>query len=568
MIYVVVGYVLTAIFSTFPLITKLGNYLPGQPGDAYSYIWNVWIFKYQLLNGNNLFSTDIVMAPIGANLYFNTYAPLVSIFGLLFKNNFTLYLGILIILSVFMASFFMYLLSYKITGNKMASFIGGFIYGISPIIHSFIQSQHYYFLFASPFFPLGILFVINFLNTKKIRYLYLSIGLFWLVLLIDYYSAVLYSLLILIFIGLSENSKARNIHKYIVAGLVTIVLPFLLLFNFDKNFNQFTNFKQESNPSSSCNTNLADFLIPNKNSIFLSEMSNRMRGFSKTEINYDTPSYYLGWGVLIIAVTSIITNHKNKFVKTFTVIFIFFLVISLGTNIKIGDTTLLSGKATPFYYFTQIPVLSMLGCTIRFPIIMQLCISAIVAIYVSRHKNIVRVFVAILILTVFEYGAKNIEYSPTKVPAVYSKIALDDNKKTVLEMPSGITESIGAFGYDWSIQALHSQQMYWQTSYQKPRVGAYISRLTPDKYYFYRTEPVISDIFKFTSLNGTMPESDIPDDEIKNFLIKFNLGYIVLSPNSRQDEFSEFVEQEFLGYIKDRHFIDGFILYILFDIHS
>ncbi len=568
MITVLAGYIFAAIFATYPLIFKLGTHLPGQPGDAYSYLWNIWIFQHQLLNGQNLFYTDMIMAPIGANLYFNTYAPLVSVFGLLFKNNLSSYLGVLIILSIIASSFFMYLLSYKITKNRMASFLGGLIYGMAPIIQSFIQSQHYYFLFASPFFPLAVLFLVNFFEKRELKQLYLSIAFFWPVLSIDYYSSILYALLIILFIILNEKEIFKNFVNYLIAGLVIIVVPFLALTLIDPNLNEFVRHTQESNTSNSCNTNLTDFFIPDRNSVFLSKYSYDLRNITKTQINYDTPSYFLGWGIFIVALISMITNRRAKFVFSFSVIFIFFLSISLGTNIKVGDFSILSGKATPFYYFIQIPILSMLGCTIRFPIIMQMCIAILISIYISKNKKLTRVTIAILILIIVEYSTRNIDFSVINVPAIYSRIASEENKRTVLEMPSGITESIGAFGYDWSIQALHSQQMYWQTEYQKPRVGAYISRLTPDKYAFFRNEPVISEIFEFTSLGGTRPLSDIPEEDIKMFINKFKLGYIVLSPNNRQREFSDFVENEFGNYIKSKVDIDGYILYILLDTHS
>lgn len=568
MIAILAAYLLSAILSTYPLILKLGHFLPGQPGDAYSYIWNIWIFYYQLLNAQNPFYTYMVMFPIGANLYFNTYAPLISILGLLFHNNLSLYLGTLIIISISISSFFMYLLSFKITKNKIASFVGGLIYGMSPIIQSFIQSQHYYFLFASPFFPLGVLFLINFFEKRRLKFLYQTLGLFWVILLIDYYSSVLYALLILLFIGINEKEKIKNVSKYITIGFISIIVPFIMLFTFDKNFKEFTNFNQEFNTSNSCNTNLFDFIIPSKDNVILKDLSLKIRDVSKTEINYDTPSYYLGWGILVLAILSAIINRKSKFVISFVIIFIFFLIISLGTNIKVGDITILSGKITPFYYFIQVPILGLLDCTIRFPIIMQICIAALISIYISNNKNFMKAACAIIFLVLVEYGVKNVDFSSTSVPSVYLKLATEKNDKTVLELPSGVTESIGAFGYDWSIQALHSKQMYWQTAYQKPRIGVYISRLTPDKYLFFREEPVISEIFNYTSLGGSKPESDIPETKIERFINKFNLGYIILSPNVRQNEFAEFIEIEFSNHIKDKSIIEGFVLYRLLESHS
>jgi hypothetical protein len=103
--------------------------------------------------------------------------------------------------------------------------------------------------------------------------------------------------------------------------------------------------------------------------------------------------------------------------------------------------------------------------------------------------------------------------------------------------------------------------MYWQTTYRKPRVGVYMSRLTPDKYTFFKSEPVISDIFNYTSAGGTKPQKDLSETAINEFIKKFNLGYIILSPNARQSEFSDFIEKEFSNFIVEKKVFEGFIYY-------
>lgn len=522
----------------------MSQFLPGQPNDAYVYIWNVWNFWNQIFNHLNPFFTKNVMYPLGANLFFHTNAPFVSVIALPFLNDLPKFINLLILASITASSFVVYLLIHKISKNKVASFIGGLLYGVSPIMHSFIQSQHYYFLFSTVSYPLGLLFLVNYFKSKKLKYLYLTTFSFWIVLATDYYSAVLYAFLISVFFLLNENLTFDKVSRYLAIGIIGLLVPYLTIVNLEPNFKRFVSYKQTANSSSSCNSRLSGFITPN--------ISNPILGYDHT-INLDTPSYFLGWGIVLLAVLSSIKYSKYKYIKSLIFICLFFLWLSLGTSIKL----------TPFHYFLKAPILGSIDCPIRFPIISQLCISVLVAFYISKHKKYIKAAIAILILIAVEYGVTNKDFSSTKIPTIYSYIKGEQADKTLLEIPSGITESKGAFGYDWSIQALHSQQMYWQTWHEKRRVGAYMSRITPDKYAFFKSEPVISDIFNYSSLGGIKPTIKYSEKSIENFIQKFNLGYIVLSPNVRQDDFSIFIETNFKKFIKNKITIDDFVLYEL-----
>lgn len=103
--------------------------------------------------------------------------------------------------------------------------------------------------------------------------------------------------------------------------------------------------------------------------------------------------------------------------------------------------------------------------------------------------------------------------------------------------------------------------MYWQTLHKKPKVGVYMSRITNEKYDYFKNEQVISDIFNYSSLGGVKPTIDITDNEVKKFIDTFNLGYIIFSPNPRQGEFTNFIDSEFGNHIINRLNFDGFVYY-------
>ena len=553
MALILILYFVISVIFTYPLILKLGEFLPGTPNDAYVYLWNIGNFWHQIFERGSIFFTTEVMYPIGANLFFHTYAPLVSVFALPFLNNLSLYMGLLILISITLSAFTAYFFILKITQNKIAAFTAGLIYAFSPIVGSFIESQHYYFLFSSFAYPLGLYFVYQYFKLIKIKYLYFVAMLFWIVLGIDYYSAVLFSLLVLVYFVLNIKIKTFEINKYLLVFILTILTPFLILFTFEKNFNEFVSHKQVVNSSSTCNTNIEGFIIPNINNPFFI--------MADQKVNLDTPSYFLGWGILVIAIISIFKNWKIKLIKDVSFIGLLFLLLSFGTNIKYFDSILAEGKHTLFYHFLKIPILGAIDCPIRFPIVIQLCVAILVAFFVASHKKMLKVFIALIALLIIEYGTTNINFSSTRIPTVYEHLAKQNSSKTLLEIPSGLTESKGAFGYDWSMQALNSQQMYWQTLHKKPKVGVYMSRITSDKYDYFQNEYVISEIFNYSSLGGVTPTTDITDDKIENFIKTFNLGYIIFSPNPRQGEFTNFIDSEFVNHIVNKQNFDGFVYY-------
>jgi hypothetical protein len=100
-----------------------------------------------------------------------------------------------------------------------------------------------------------------------------------------------------------------------------------------------------------------------------------------------------------------------------------------------------------------------------------------------------------------------------------------------------------------------------QITHRKPRLGGYLSRLPPDYYTIYKSEPVLSDFFAFTGANGTWSGKNFTDEEISHFIRKYNLGYVVFSPNSRQLSFRTEFARQFAQHIERTEEYDGFVLY-------
>lgn len=305
-----------------------------------------------------------------------------------------------------------------------------------------------------------------------------------------------------------------------------------------------------------CSARPADFITPSAINPILGKYSATFRSYFGNPESGDTPYLFLGWITVLIALFTLFNKKSRNLSLPFWVMGIFVLLLSVGPATFV------------FKYFSKLPFMSFVDCPQRFTIGIQLSLAALVGIFFSIFKTkgylfqkLLTTVFAIIFLT--EYGIVRIPLTKIFVPKVYTQVAMEKNNFTVLELPSGLTESKGAFGYDWSIWGLNSMQMYWQTIYHKPKVGGYVSRIDEKTYAFFKNEPVISDLFILTSLGGTWDGNKFTDKEIDNFITKFNLGYIILSPNARQDEFRMIVEKIFINHIKGKVKEEGYILYYI-----
>ncbi len=549
---VLILYLLTFLIFTYPLVFHPKDSLPGFPLDGFNYMWNVYVFWHEISQFHNPFFTNQIFYPIGANLVMHTYGPLISLFGLPFLKNLALYINFLILAGMIGSSFNMYLLARILSKNTLVAFLSGLIYGFSPIMFSFVISQHYYYIFAAPLLPLAILCLLKLFEEVKLRYLLALSILFWASFFVDQYSTILLIIIIstiCLFLLVNHFKRIRNfnmVHLITILG-VNILVALLVLVRILNIGALKTWATSKSYYPTYCSANPKGFLIPSQTNPLLKNISNSLYEKLGVKKNLDTPSYFLGWGILIIALTSILKIRKEKYTIPLFVLGTLILLLSLGPRTPI------------FRIFSTLPFMGLVDCPQRFVIGTQLCLAALLAIG-NKKKLAVS---AILFFFLVEYGQWGVPVFLIETPTIYKQLAADPKDRTVLELPSGISESKGAFGYDWSIQGLHLKQLYWQTFHKKPRVGGYLSRLPESTYGFFENEPVISDLFTMTSLNGKWSNRVFSDEEVSLFIKKFNLGFIILSPNSRIGEFQKITGGVFKNFIANKTEQEGFILYTL-----
>lgn len=577
-IFIVFGvYLISAILYTYPLVFNLQTQLIGRGGlDGFQYIWNLFSFWYQLGNFQSPFYNQLIFYPIGANLLFSDYSSFTSFIGFPFLTMSVLFMNLIIILGLSFSAFFAYILIYKLTNKSfIVSILGGFIYGFSPTISAFIETQHNYYLIASAFLPLLLLFVIYFIETPH-KYLKRLILLSWMLFFASYYFFILYIILAGTFVCctlFSNEVRKRIFNKknthYLIKSILFFIFTLVIILTFIfLNAGDLNNWSgSKSSYAESCNANLAGFITPSDQNFFLGEhfSSFLYRGFHFSE-NGDTPFYYLGILFITGVFLGISYYWRRKYVLAFIVTFFVIFFFSLGLVIRIGDHIYLEGSQTPFYYLTKLPLLGMIDCPIRFVGGIHLIIAILFSLFLSfllKQKRRLGIFIIYISFAslLFDYSVSNFSFVSVYTPRVYTVIAQTNDQKTVLELPSGLAESKGAFGYDWPSEGLHTRQLYWQTIYKKPRVGGYISRIPDSTYTYFKTTPVIADLFTLTSLDGQWSGKMFSLEEKQQFIKTFNLGYIIIEPEARQIQFRDALEEVLEGIPYEKEQIDNYLLY-------
>src|SRR4051812_27222722 len=127
-----------AILQTWPLVLHLKTHLPGLGlGDNVSFVWNLWWMREAIGSSSaTFFSTPFLFAPVGAPLVLHTHTAALAWLGatLLAPMSVVTAQNVLLIASVALNGWSMWILARSVTGDQFASFVAGVIMLMSPLV--------------------------------------------------------------------------------------------------------------------------------------------------------------------------------------------------------------------------------------------------------------------------------------------------------------------------------------------------------------------------------------------------------------------------------------------------
>ncbi len=126
-----------AILWTWPLVLHFRDHVPGQPGDNFSFLWNLWWMRKALATPDvSFFRSVYLFSPFGVDLVNHPHTALQGLISatLLSKLSIVEAENLYIVVSVFLNTACAYALAFDITRIRRMSVLAGIAFGGSPYV--------------------------------------------------------------------------------------------------------------------------------------------------------------------------------------------------------------------------------------------------------------------------------------------------------------------------------------------------------------------------------------------------------------------------------------------------
>ena len=468
------GALAIAVVTTWPLATDMTGSLPHDArfapfagSDMNIWVWNFWWAREVVTNGWPPFHCDMIFPPAGHSLAFHTHTFLWGLFsipfqwlgGLFFASN------AMILLLLAVSATAAYALARELELRPFASAVVAFAWGFSPY---FMQKGLVHLnLFASPWLPLGLLFLLRLLNRRRDERLWvhaLGLGLVTGLCLLTSSLQTVYlalSAIVLVLVrptrGTDDEPRRTNLlHPVpvVIAFLAFTItaLPFLSEWTHEwQSSGGYGAFPQEFHPQ------LADFFQP-------SGLHPAFPGLGAGAALPDAPfegqrsehaGLYLRFSLLLLAlIGSIRVPAARRWTLGFALLFLATWDPGPEPEGWLAST------------YRSLPVLELLRVPARFlpSALLFLSIAAgfgVQALADRKHRLALALLLGALL---FESWTGTFPMTKVEIPEAVERIANTPSAGLVLTLPylPGANEA-----------------MLWQTQHEHPVPSSYVARLNP-----------------------------------------------------------------------------------------
>jgi len=554
-IAVIILYIVLTIILTYPLLFLPSRALLGQPGDNMQHLWTPWQTKQALMSkSEGIFHTKYIFHPEGTSLLLHAVHPLNNFILLLFNLFFSLEYSynLNIFLSFFLNALGAYYLCYYFTKDRVASFIGGFIFGFSP--YQFTRALNHSYYASNYIFPLIFLLFFSLRDKPNLKKGALIAFLIIITpLLTDYY--YLAFTLSFLFFGLFYYfiiAKAKSNREFLKLFLIAIGIALIALSPL------ITSTLLELNKNHYLHEGGTNIFVLDSFSFFTPSPLHPLWGRYTEEIyqrftgNPCEATGYLGVAVVFLSFYGLIRWKGRKDDKSFFLwLIVITIILSMGASIHfLGhykfslDNRLFNalklkeilhqfgyhkdfiGIPLPYILIRKIPILeSALRAPARWIILTYLCLSIAAAFGLKAlyydNKKMRKIIIAALFfaLILFEYLALPLDYSQFYLPPFYYEIQKDQTRYAILDIPFAEKLRKG------SNYVANNYYQYLQTIHGKPIPIGQISRISKEMLHFLSC----SGIYDFISLKNS-------DNLDINILKKEKIKFIVLHKKFIEDQ--------------------------------
>ncbi|MCB9077474.1 MAG: hypothetical protein H6631_07775 [Anaerolineaceae bacterium] len=558
-------YVLLALVLTWPTVSHLTAYLPGDGGDDPAIAWNVWWVKYALLNrGQSPFITNFMFYPIDINLAFYTLTvlnavtalPLTLNLGVVAASNLHLFFslaiggygGALLTRYVLVSALFGQPAAARrhFSGNSVLIWLSSTIAGG---FYTFASSKLFYValgqfnIASSHWIPFAVLYILKTHHQPYRLQNPLLAGLFFT---LQAWTELTYASFILVFMGLLWLYEGIGfivrpqtrwplrifVRNVVVMGLCFILgLVPILAYMLPDMLAEGDFLVEGSGFADTFSADLVGFFIPTMHHPLWGQL------ITQSSIqNFDKGQHiYLGGVLLGLLVVAIIECHRQSDLWFWVIATVVFALLALGPAITIdGHATSLTG---PFVILQQLPFFKGNRYPSRYSVMLLLSLSVVASFalvwigqwlaHAAPGKSTAGVGL-LLIASLFlcEHLSLPLPQSDMRIPSFYQLIEPQPDPFTVLDIPFAWRNGFRITG------ALTTQFMFgqfYQTDHQQRLIQGNTSRNPEFKFQYFTQAPIINSLLALETGQSLSPDRFERDKAIASDVLNFfDIRYIVV----------------------------------------
>ena len=498
-IYVSIVYLILALVMFEPVTAHISNVANGIGGDVYQNLWNIWWVGYSLSHFHSVFYTTLLYWPLGANLVYQTMAPIAALISLPFEAvSTTLAFNFLFFLAYMLSGLTMFILADYLVKNKYAAFVAGLIFAFSAthVAHSYgsiVMSN-------IEWMPLALYFFLRMLDGEKKRAkLYSAVGLGVSMTLISFMSTVemtvvTFDMLALVFlvylVGKSLRKHVLNLGFWEAVAVAVVVmfvtgfwgyLPMIhtLMGSGASSTANYLNTVQDNEVWS---VDLLSFFLPNPyNGIFTPITASYFGIFSQ---DIAERSAYISYTVLALSAYAIFKERRKTIL--WASVAVIFAWLALGPYLQVGGNV--TGLPELYLLYHSMPLLNIVGEPGRFDIIATIALAILAAMGTAElvkkigargndRTNALFIFAIIIILLLvenngFQIGASLVASTTThvSVPNLFYELRNVSGNFSLLMLPSLPIQN------SYTPALYPGMESYYASVAHRPLVGGYVTR--------------------------------------------------------------------------------------------
>ena len=385
---VVLLFIALAFVFTFPLLLNFNTMLLGAPGDNMLWLELLgWYAKSYDMGFPKMLNDTQVFYPLGHNImHINGFSldgflaiPLIFLGGYIFAYN------LISLLSLALSAFTAYLLAYEATKSRLASILGGVVFGFGTF--QMVHALGHFSIFGPFWLPLFVLYLERTIKNPTPTRALLTGVFFVLTSITNGYLGVIAVLLLVIITVIhllqtllsTQRSKLKSYSlaswiRRVVPSLVAFAAPLLLLVPI---------FIYASAGAPKWTTSEFEFYSADSIDYISPSMLNPV--FGKTVLalrtfNYGNPverSLFLGIIPLVLTIYALMQKRDPLRIR-YSLVALLFFIFSLGPILHVADQN--TGIQMPYAFLMTLPLLNFARVVSRFGVVPLLCVSLLSSI--------------------------------------------------------------------------------------------------------------------------------------------------------------------------------------------